>query len=172
MTVRSLLLCSRPPWPRIGGDRVRTWHMARSLATLGPVGVVALAGPDDDERAIRAGLPFAERLWLPRLSRPRAALRSLAALAGGWALQVALYDAPEAAAATREAIDLLQPDVVVAHLVRTVAWAPEGCPPLVADIQDALALHYARARGHGRGWRRLAMTVERGRMGRDVLLVV
>lgn len=166
MEVRTLLLCSRPPWPLRGGDRVRTWHLARALSTLGPVGVVALRGPDEDPEAIRAGLPFVTDWWLPTLRRPPAALRSATALLDDRPLQQAIYDAPEARAAVREALAAARVDVVVAHLVRTVPWVPADSPPLVVDVQDALSAQYEASRGKGRGWRGLAMAVERGRIGK------
>ena len=164
--VRTLLLCSRPPWPRIGGDRVRTFHLARALAGLGPVGVVTLVPRGEDRDAIRAGLPFVERCWLPGRRLAPELLRSCRALADGAALQSRLYAAPEARLAVLQAIESFQPDVIVAHLVRTVAWVPKDSPPLVIDVQDALSHHYATARRFGAGWRSLAMAVERGRIDR------
>ncbi len=163
--VRTLLLCSRPPWPRRGGDRVRTFHLARALASIGEVDVVALRGADEDEAAIRAGLPFVRRWWLPVLRRPAAAVRTAGALLDARALQQAVYDAPEARAAVAEALDGGAIDVIVAHLVRTVPWVPADSPPLVVDVQDALSAQYEASRGRGRGWRGLAYSVERGRIG-------
>ena len=164
--LRTLLLCSRPPWPRIGGDRVRTFHLARALSGLGPTGIVTLVPTGEDREAIRSGLPFVDRFWLPgRRTGPEVA-RSGRALLEGEALQSRLYAAPEAQAAVREAIDALRPDVVVAHLVRTLPWVPPASPPLLVDIQDALSLHYATARRFGAGWRSVAMSVERGRISR------
>jgi len=164
--LRTLLLCSRPPWPRIGGDRVRTFHLARALSDLGPVGVVTLVPVGERRAAIREGLPFVDRTWLPGRRPAAELLRSGRALLGGAALQERLFDAPEARAAVQQALDEFRPHVIVAHLVRTVAWVPPGSPPLLVDIQDALSLHYATARRTGAGWRSLAMTVERGRIDR------
>jgi glycosyltransferase involved in cell wall biosynthesis len=164
--LRTLLLCSRPPWPRIGGDRVRTFHLARALATLGPVDVVTLVPSDEDRDAIRSGLPFVDRFWLPGRRLAPELARSGRALMNGTALQSRLYAAPEAQAAVREALSDSPPDVIVAHLVRTVPWLPDASPPLVVDIQDALSLHYATARRFGAGWRSLAMAIERDRIAR------
>ncbi len=160
--MRSLLLCSRPPWPLHGGDRIRTWHLARALADLGEVTVIAVRSPSESPDAIRAGLPFVHRLVLPTLAPVGAALRALAAIPGDRPLQQALYDAPAVHAAVSEAL-ADGTDVVVAHLLRTLPWVPARTPPLVVDVQDALSLQYADARG--RGWRRLALAVERRRVG-------
>ena len=53
--IRSLLLCSRPPWPPIGGDRLRTAQIARILAGLGPVHLVATGSAPEPP----SGHPFA-----------------------------------------------------------------------------------------------------------------
>lgn len=163
--VRTLLLCSRPPWPRQGGDRMRTFDLARALSSLGPVGVVALLPPGERADDIRAGMPFVDSWWLPRARRSTALLRGVAALPTSRSLQLALYDAPAARSAVREAIAELRPDVVVAHLVRTLPWVPAASPPLVVDVQDALVAQYTPAAGRAPGWRGLAAALERRRVG-------
>ena len=162
--MRSLLLCSRPPWPLHGGDRIRTWHLAKALSELGEVSVVATRGPDEDPAAIAAGLPFVRRWHLPPLGRGGGVLRAVAALPSSRPLQQALYDGPAAHQAVRDALGE-GPELVLAHLVRTVPWLPRQSPPVVVDVQDALSLQYAAAAGRGHGWRRLAMAVERRRLG-------
>ena len=160
--MRSLLLCSRPPWPLLGGDRIRTWHLARALADLGKVGVVATRSPLESAGDIAEGLPFVEPITLVPLtaSAPR---RVLGAVRSGACLQQALYDAPEAREAVVTAIRRFEPDLIVAHLVRTVPWVPEDSPPLLVDVQDALSAQYADARSVP-GWRAWAVALERGRI--------
>jgi glycosyltransferase involved in cell wall biosynthesis len=144
-----------------GGDRIRTWHLARQLATLGPVDVIATRRADESPAAIRAGLPFVDRLELPLLGGTRAALRSLLAGVSGRSLQQAVYDCPVARVAVQALLVESPPDVVVAHLVRTAPWLPDPPhPPLVVDIQDALSAQYSDSRGYRRGWRGLAMALE------------
>jgi hypothetical protein len=160
--LRSLLLCSRPPWPLTGGDRLRAWHLARALSTLGPVDVVATRAADEDPDAIAAGLPFVDRWELPVLKRGGATIRTLRAAVDGTLLQQALYadDAAKAATAKLSA----DADVIVAHLVRTVPWLPDGGPPVIVDIQDALSAQYAGAAGQARGWRGAAGRIESRRI--------
>jgi polysaccharide biosynthesis protein PslH len=160
--VKSLLLCSRPPWPLHGGDRIRTWHLAKALSALGDVSIVAARGQDEDPSAIEEALSFASSVRLPVLHRRTAALRAASALASPRALQQALYDSPAARLAVRGALEE-GPDVVFAHLVRTVPWLPAKTPPVVVDVQDALSRQYAQGTGHG--WRRAAMALERRRIG-------
>ena len=79
--MKSLLLCSRPPWPLHGGDRIRTWHLAKALSALGDVSIVAARGQDEDPSAIEEALSFASSVRLPVLHRRTAALRAASALA-------------------------------------------------------------------------------------------
>jgi len=161
--MRTLLLCSRPPWPLTGGDRLRAWHLARALSTLGPVDLVATRSADEDPAAVAAGLPFVDRIRLPVLARGGATLRALRAALDGSLLQQALYADPGAAAATAELA--AEADVVVAHLIRTVPWLPRVRPPVLVDVQDALSAQYAGAVGRARGWRGAAARVEARRIG-------
>lgn len=164
--MRTLLLCSRPPWPLTGGDRIRTWHLARTLSQLGPVDVVATRRAEEDPQVIREGLPFVDGLELPALDPPSLLLRSADALVRGRALQQAVYESQGARRAVARLLRERPPDVVVAHLVRTLPWIPEVSPPLVVDLQDAISDQYLQSRGHRSGWRGLAMGLEEGRVAR------
>jgi polysaccharide biosynthesis protein PslH len=159
--VRSLLLCSRPPWPAIGGDRLRTSQLARALSTLGPVHLVATGTP----QAPPDGHPFAStRVVSPTRASTAAALVS--GFARGRALQESLY----ATASVRRAVaDALAGgiDIVVAHLLRTVPWLPPSGPPVIVCLQDAIAAQAQEAMhapGAGGGWRRMALRVDRSRL--------
>ncbi len=157
--IRSLLLCSRPPWPPIGGDRLRTSQLARVLAGLGPVHLVATG---DD--AAPASHPFAS-VRLVRPSRASTALGLVRGMARGRSLQESLYDTGEVRRAVAAAL-AGGIDVVVAHLLRTVPWLPEAGPPVIVCLQDALCAQAREATSHGGGadWRRLALRFDRGRL--------
>lgn len=156
--MRTLLLCSRPPWPPIGGDRLRTSHLARALGQLGPVRLVAAGDAADPP-------PWFESVTLIPPSR-RGAVTALArGLAGGASLQEAVYATDAARDAVSEA--LAGVDLVVAHLVRTVPWLPEQTPPVIVCLQDALAEQAREATaapGRAGGWRRTALGLDAGRL--------
>ncbi len=159
--IRTLLLCSRPPWPAIGGDRLRTSQLARALSALGPVHLVATGDTQDPPD----GHPFAST----RVVRPSRASTG-AALVGGFArgrsLQESLYATGGVRRAVAEALDG-GIEIVVAHLLRTVPWLPRSGPPVIVCLQDAIAAQAreaVRATGTGGGWRRLALRVDQGRL--------
>lgn len=159
--VRSLLLCSRPPWPPIGGDRLRTSQLARALAQLGPVHLVA-TGPTNDPPA---GHPYSSvRLVSPT---PAATAATLArGVARGRSLQESLYATPEVRRAVKQALNE-GIDVVVAHLLRTVPWLPADGPPVIVCLQDAISAQAREASstpGGRRDWRRVALALDRVRL--------
>ena len=165
--MRILLLCSRPPWPLKGGDRIRTWHLARALAELGPVDLVATRAAHEDPAEIASGLPFIDRMRLPVLGRLRPGLRVGRALVGGACLQQALYNSAGAQRAIIELEAEAAPDLVVAHLVRTVPWLDalqSNSVSVLVDIQDALSAQYRESRGRSTGWRGWAMALEERRV--------
>ncbi len=90
MSGEILFLAHRSPYPPDRGDKIRSWHLLRRIATLAPTHVVALY---DDPRDL-AHLPVLEGIAAsvalePRtISKPRAALR---ALFGGGSASVAAF---------------------------------------------------------------------------------
>ena len=132
MTLRTVLLASRAPWPPLGGDRLRTFHLVRALSSLGPVTVVT---PCDDPLAgLQEAVPGCTVRAVPLPRRDRLAV--LRHLASNTPLQQALYDTRALREATADAVR--GADVVVAHLLRTMPWVPEASPPLLLCLQDGL----------------------------------
>jgi len=159
VTIRSLLLCSRPPWPALGGDRLRTAQISEVLAGLGPVDLVtvgASAGPPP---------PHFARTRIVPSSRRGTALALGRGLLAGDSLQEALYATDAVRDAVREAAQHV--DVVVAHLLRTVPWLPAASPPVIVCLQDAIASAAREAHaapGRIGGWRRAGLEVDAARL--------
>jgi len=167
--VRSVLLCTRAPWPPVGGDRLRTFQLTRALSTLGPCTVLTLGDPGQRAEIAR-GLPFAADVRVVPLGRLGAGLRVARAALASTPLQQALYAEPAVRAEVARAC--ADADLVVAHLVRTAAWLPPERPPVLLCLQDALAAQAAEAGaapGHAGGWRRAALRLEQPRLHRAEL---
>ena len=158
--IRSLLLTSRPPWPSLGGDRLRTSQLARVLATVGPVHLVT-GGPSEGP----APDWFASVREVPHSAAETAGAVARGLLRGA-SLQESVYATGQARAAVEAGL-ATGVDVVVAHLLRTVPWVPDQSPPLVVCLQDAIAdqAHESRrAPGRSGGWRRTALAVDASRL--------
>ena len=163
--IRTLLLCTRLPFPPLGGDRLRVFQLARALASLGPVELIAPREAGDDLGEARRGLPFVSRLRCPPAHRFSQLGPLLRGAVQGSPLQQALYDHPGLRAEVLDALPTV--DLVVCHLLRPLPWLPATSPPLLICLQDALAAQAEEAMsapGWTGGWRRLALAVERSRL--------
>lgn len=100
----TLFLAHRVPFPPDRGDKMRSFHMVKALAALGPVHLIAFTDDARDEQ-LAVGLdPFvASRLLVRRkISAPVAGLR---ALAGGTPYSLASFDHPRIAARVDTLLD-------------------------------------------------------------------
>ncbi len=139
---RILVLTPRFPYPVIGGDRLRIYHVCKALSEVADLTLLSLcestsemqmAVPDDGV------YQRVERVFLPPW---RSRLNALLALPGRTPLQVAYYRS----AAFAQRIDELLPshDLVVAHLIRTGDYVRQAALPRVLEMTDAISLNYQR----------------------------
>ena len=93
MSGEILFLAHRLPWPPDRGDRIRSWHMLKALAELGPVHVVA---PVDHPRDL-VHKAEVEKIAVTVTTAVRTASKGSAmigALMSGLPASVALFDVP------------------------------------------------------------------------------
>lgn len=160
--MRVLFLTTRFPFPPVGGDRVRAYHLLRllcrnhsvDLATVGEEGLLG-AGKDDAFRELN-------RVTLLVTDRLERFLSGVHGFARGVPTQVGLYWRPAYARSIREAAK--EYDLVFAHLVRMAEYVRDLPVPVVMDYTDAISRHYYEAAGHGRGLWRLWYRLERRRL--------
>lgn len=148
--MRVLFLTHRLPYAPNRGDRIRSYHMLRTLAAHAEVELVSLV--HDREEQSRADdireLASITTLLVPRL---RNRVRAIGALAGRQALTHALLDAPAMGAALDRIMNTRPPDVVFAYcsgMARFALGPPLARVPFVLDMVDvdsekwrALATH-------------------------------
>jgi sugar transferase (PEP-CTERM/EpsH1 system associated) len=137
--VRVLFLTHRLPYAPNRGDRIRAYHIVKSLAARGELEVVSLVHDDDEmaqaERLRDVGVRVTA-VRVPRLrNRANAALR----LAGRQPLTHLLLDAPGLTAALRHIVTARPPDVVLAYcssMARFALEPPLSGFPVVVDLVD------------------------------------
>lgn len=138
-----LLVTSRFPYPPIGGDRLRVFHLARLLAREFDVEVLGLGQASAAElQAFRAatGVRSAQAIAHSRGQALRGAAR---ALLSGQPLQVGYFR--NAALDAAVARGVAQADVMVCHLIRSSeAWRGQRKIPAVLDLCDAISSSYAQ----------------------------
>jgi glycosyltransferase involved in cell wall biosynthesis len=163
---RILLLTPRWPYPPVGGDRLRIWHLAREVARQHDVTLLSLC---QDAQELDSPLPegvfsAAHRVHLPRW---RSWAQVLAASVGTLPLQVAYYRSQ----AFQHLVDRLVPqhDLVWCHLARTASYAKDAPIPRWLEMTDAVSMTMDRA-AHLRTFfadpRRIGYRLEAQRMRR------
>ncbi len=153
--MRVLFLTQRLPYPPNKGDRLRAFHIVRTLSAAAELEVVSLAH-DDEELAQADGLRrlFPARVTAVRTDPARNYLRAAAALAGSRPLTHCLLDAPGILAVLRDIARDRPPDVVLAFcssMARFALEPPLNGFPLVLDFIDIDSLKWA-ALARTTGW--------------------
>ena len=152
--MRILFLTHRVPYAPNRGDRIRAYHMLRSLSAYAEVTVVSLAHDREEERRARDVLEFAARVETVPVPRARNVLRGAALLPTGLPLTHALLDAPALVPLLNQVVEQHPPDVVLAYcsgVAHAALRAPLAGLPLVLDLVDVdsekWALYARRTRG-------------------------
>jgi glycosyltransferase involved in cell wall biosynthesis len=163
---RILLLTPRWPYPVMGGDRLRIWHLAREVSLLHDITLLSLC---QTEAEMDSPLPAdgvftsAHRVFLPRW---RSWTQMLTAIPTAVPLQVAYYRSK----AFRREVQRLEPvhDLMWCHLVRMAPYASESIRPRWLEMTDAISLTMGRAASSRALWSpaRLAFMIEAARLRR------
>jgi sugar transferase (PEP-CTERM/EpsH1 system associated) len=135
-----LFLTHRLPYAPNRGDRIRAFHIARSLSTNVDLEIVSLVHDDDEMVQVPRLEALGIRVMAVKVPRLRNLARGVARLAGDRPLTHALLDAPAFWDAIRTIVLQRPPDVVLAYCSGMAKFALEGPlaeVPLVVDLVDA-----------------------------------
>jgi glycosyltransferase involved in cell wall biosynthesis len=151
---RLLLVTSRYPFPAMGGDRLRVFHMLRLLSRHFNVELLSL-GPEAVEPARITALQQQCGVGQVRVV-PQPRWRSLAgaarALFTGEPLQVGYFHNAPFEQAYAEMLP--RADVVLMHLIRTSGlWHQQRRIPALLDMVDAISANMDQVVRHGSPWR-------------------
>lgn len=137
-----LVLTPRYPYPVIGGDRLRIYHLCRELARSFSLTLLSMC---DCREELESPLPDdgvfsrVERVFLPKW---RSCLNVTLALPTSTPLQVAYYRNRDFAARLQSLLP--EHDAVLAHLIRTGDYVKDVNKPRVLEMTDAISLNYHR----------------------------
>lgn len=141
---RLLILAPRFPYPVVGGDRLRIYHLCRALSARYQLTLLSLCDSQDE---MVMPLPEdgvfhrIERIYLPKW---RSWLSSAYALLGRTPLQVAYY---RHKGFRRRALELMsEHDGVLAHLIRVGEMIKDAPGVKFLEMTDAISLNYERIR--------------------------
>jgi glycosyltransferase involved in cell wall biosynthesis len=141
MKRRLLILSPRFPYPVIGGDRLRIFHVCKGLSQSFDLTLLTFCETKEELRSPIPDPLFArvERVYLPRW---KSYLNAARALPTALPLQLAYYRSAEFQAAVERLLP--QHDAVVAHLIRTGQYVAGGQKPVILEMTDAISLNYQR----------------------------
>ena len=154
--MRILMLTHRLPYAPNRGDRLRAYHMLRSLQQHGAVDLVSLVHDEEEASQVRAMQSWVSSVTALPVSRLRSYTKALLALPRRVPLTHAMLDAPGMRAALRALCDQRPPDVVFAYcssMARFAMEPPLDRIPLVLDFVDVDSAKW-RAMSQSGSWPR------------------
>ena len=162
-----LFLASRLPFPPIGGDRVRSFHLLRDLSRRHRITLVTFVEHEDQLRAAEAYRNLCHRIVSVPLSRTRSHLNCVAGLLSREPLQAHYYRSSRMHAVLRDEFSRYNYDVALVHMIRMAPYLDDIPVRKVVDLCDALALYHRRAAALSRSLRpsSLIHAVEAARLG-------
>lgn len=138
---RLLFLCSRSPYPPIGGDRLKNFHLIRELARSFDLTMVCLV----TEEMTTEGLSYLKQYgevhihYKSRFDFFRAAIRAPFSIP--IPLQASLYYFKDIAEHIRKLA--ASHDAVFCNLIRTAIYAEDISLPRFCDLSDSISGHYS-----------------------------
>lgn len=161
-----LVLTSRYPYPVIGGDRLRIYHICKALSRYHELTLASLCEHPAELRHQPVDDVFQQmhRVYLPRWKSYANALRGISRR---MPLQLAYYQSSE----FRDLVHRLLPqhELVLAHLIRTAQFLPaEVTIPRVLEMTDAISMNYERMRSLPQtySWKKVLYGFEQKRVAR------
>ncbi|MBU9249739.1 glycosyltransferase family 4 protein [Burkholderia multivorans] len=139
-----LVLTPRFPYPVIGGDKLRIYHLCRTLSRHYSLTLLSLCESEEEMRTELPSDGVFDRVERVFLSRARSYLNTLLALPTRTPLQVAYYRSSAFAAAVSRLLP--SHDGVLVHLVRCAEYVRKSDKPRVLEMTDAISLNYSRVK--------------------------
>jgi len=148
---RLLIAATRFPYPAVGGDRVRVFHLCRLLARHFEVELLTLGDPDASDIEGFRSETGVNTVKVVRHSRLRAVSGALRSLVGNEPLQVGYYRNRRFQAEFRRAS--ARADVVLCHLIRSAPlWGDETRTPAALDMCDVISNRFEQMASQGAWW--------------------
>lgn len=150
----TLFIAHRIPFPPDRGDKIRSHHLLKALAALGPVHVATLGETDTDFEAESLLNEVAASYCL--VKRPGLMLAGLRALAAGRAVSLQAFDSPALRGWIARTLATRPVETIFVFSGQMGQYVPADFAGRVivdlCDVDSAKFEAYARERGGPRGW--------------------
>lgn len=149
-----LLLAHRIPYPPTKGDKVRSFHLLRHLQRHHRVFLATFVDHPGDERFIPALRGICPDLFVGKLDRSRARIRSLRGLARREPLTLGYYADPALAEWVQSVVRDYPLDATVVFCTSMAQYAPASVPTLIdfVDLDSAKWTQFAAVRRLPLSW--------------------
>lgn len=159
-----LVLTPRFPYPVIGGDRLRIYHICKELSKTYDLTLLSLCESKEElDMAIPNDGVFkqVERILLPKW---RSYLNCILSLPTSKPLQVAYYSSKNFKIKLSELIH--SHDLALSHLIRTGHYLTGNKIPKVLEMTDAISMNYERvgAIAKSSGFKNIVYSIEQKRL--------
>jgi glycosyltransferase involved in cell wall biosynthesis len=145
---RILFLTHRFPYPPIGGDRVKAYHLLRHLSRYAAVDVISL-DEADTATLLTLGLENIRSMRTVAFNKASAALRIVGSLVTSRPIEFAYYHAPEMQSAVDEALAKNTYDLIICFFLRTAEYVTSWTKtPKLLIAEDARIILQERASKH------------------------
>ncbi|ACU58587.1 glycosyl transferase group 1 [Chitinophaga pinensis DSM 2588] len=141
---KCLLLLTRIPYPPVGGDKLKSYHLIKILNKHYDLNVIVITDESADNADANQFLSTHSAAYkIFSFPKHRFYINALAGLLGKEPIQVAYYYFRE----VKKYIDGLLPqtDFIIANLIRTVKYIEYTDKPKFLDIVDSIAINYKNA---------------------------
>jgi sugar transferase (PEP-CTERM/EpsH1 system associated) len=166
---RVLMITHRTPFPPDKGDRIRTYHVLRFLASVARVDLATLADEPAPDHVVRGLRELADRVEIVRCDTPLRWMRAgLSALRGRSATE-GLFSSPELGRRIETLLVSDEYDLILAVCSSMGAYVPRkiaGRAKVVVDLIDVDSQKWFDYAAASTGWRRRAYAMEGRRVRR------
>jgi glycosyltransferase involved in cell wall biosynthesis len=142
-----VFLTPRFPWPLVGGDRVKSFHILRLLARRAPVHLITLHhGSHPTAEQIQTMSDIGVTVHGSPLRRYWSAVRAASSLWNGMPLEISFYNRRTFHRLVNEVIDLVDPSVVFSFFMRTAEYVRHRRDvPRILIAEDCRQLYQSRS---------------------------
>lgn len=141
---RLLVLTPRFPYPVIGGDKLRIYHLCKVLSKYYQLTLLSLCEKQEEMDITVPDDGVFERVERVLLPKWQSYLNTVLALPTQTPLQVAYYRSRGFASVIKRLLP--QHDGVLSHLIRTGDYVRQIDKPKILEMTDAISLNYGRVK--------------------------
>lgn len=151
MKNKILLLTSRFPFPPIGGDKLRFFHVLKHLSKTNEITIVYFSDHNFDQTILDDYRTYFSESYGVVLPKIRSYLNCILGLLNSRPLQVSYYRSGKMAKLINNKISTKKFDLIWVHLVRMTEYVKRCASPRMLDMTDAQSLNYLRAKDYRQG---------------------